>query len=77
MSRQVRDKNSQAIKEGDHVWTNFRGGKREGQVERVDVTEQDAREAAVKNPPKVTFTDQHGHKVSHNPETLQHGSGKE
>jgi hypothetical protein len=40
MSRQVRDKNSQAIKEEDHVWTNFRGGKREGQVERVDVTDK-------------------------------------
>ncbi|EGY20888.1 uncharacterized protein VDAG_02412 [Verticillium dahliae VdLs.17] len=72
MSPQVQDKNSETIKVGDHVWTPFRGGKREGEVERVDVTEQDAQQAGVKNPPKVTFSDQHGHKVSHNPETLQH-----
>ncbi|ODA82753.1 hypothetical protein RJ55_01262 [Drechmeria coniospora] len=69
---QVKDKNSQPIEEGDHVWTRFRGGHREGQAEDIVTTEQEAREAQVKHPPKVIFTDQHGHRVSHNPETLEH-----
>ncbi|KAH6959749.1 hypothetical protein BKA56DRAFT_501172, partial [Ilyonectria sp. MPI-CAGE-AT-0026] len=59
---------------GDEVRTPFRGGKREGDVERVVMTEGEAKEADVKNPPKVLFTDQLGHRVAHNPGTLKHGT---
>jgi thioredoxin-related protein len=72
MPDEIKDKHSKPIKEGDLVSTPFRGGKREGEVNEVVVTEEQAREAGVKNPPKVLFTDQHGHDVAHNPETLQH-----
>ncbi len=54
MSAEVKDKNSQPIKEGDDVWTPIRGGKREGEVEQVVKTEEKAREEGVKNPPKVS-----------------------
>ncbi|KAH7009257.1 uncharacterized protein B0I36DRAFT_257997 [Microdochium trichocladiopsis] len=69
---EVKDKNSQPIKERDEVWTRIRGGKREGEVEKVVTSDKEAAEENVKHPPKVLFTDQHGHGVAHNPETLQH-----
>jgi len=72
MPDEIRDKDSKPIEEGDVVWTRFRGGKREGEVDKVVETEAQASEAGVKNPPKILFTDQHGHDVAHNPETLQH-----
>ncbi|KAH6976617.1 hypothetical protein EDB80DRAFT_594307 [Ilyonectria destructans] len=72
MPSEVKDKKSQPIQEGDKVWTPFRGGKREGDVERIVVTEDEAKETDVKNPPKILFTDQHGHHVAHNPGTLEH-----
>jgi hypothetical protein len=50
---EVKDKSSQPIKEGDHVWTPFRGGHREGNVDRIVGSEEEAREAGVKHPPKV------------------------
>lgn len=53
MPTEVKNKKSQPIKEGDEVRTPFRGGKREGDVERVVMTEGEAKEADVKNPPKV------------------------
>ncbi|KAM0456173.1 hypothetical protein ACHAPV_007420 [Trichoderma viride] len=74
MDSEVQDKEGKPIEEGDHVWTPIRGGKREGEVEQVVTTEEDANEANVKHPPKVqvAFTDQHGHGVAHNPEALKH-----
>ncbi|KAK7394018.1 hypothetical protein QQX98_013196 [Neonectria punicea] len=73
MPTEVKDKKSQPIKEGDEVRTPFRGGKREGGVEKVVMREgEEAKEADVKNPPKVIFTDQHRHRVAHNPGTLEH-----
>lgn len=72
MASETKDKNDEPIRVGDEVYTRFRGGKREGEVERIVTTEQEAQEEHVKHPPKVLFTDQHGHHVSHNPETLQH-----
>ncbi|RYP10357.1 hypothetical protein DL764_000691 [Monosporascus ibericus] len=72
MPEQVRDKNSEPIKEGDHVYTRYRGGRHEGEVEKVVTTGAEAKEEGVKNPPKVLFQDQHGHNVSHNPGTLEH-----
>ncbi|UKZ88611.1 uncharacterized protein TrAFT101_004361 [Trichoderma asperellum] len=72
MSPAVQDKEGKPIEEGDDVWTPIRGGKREGEVEKVVYTEEEAKKANVKHPPKVVFTDQHGHWVAHNPETLKH-----
>ncbi|ESK85046.1 hypothetical protein Moror_15716 [Moniliophthora roreri MCA 2997] len=66
----VTDKSGREIAEGDTVMTRFRGGKREGQVEEIVMTQTQAKEAGVKNPRKVLFTDQHGHDVAHNPQTL-------
>ncbi len=53
MPSDIKDKTAQPIKEGDHVWTAFRGGHREGDVEKIVNTEKEAKEAGVKNPPKV------------------------
>lgn len=49
----VKDQDSKPIKEGDTVWTKIRGGKREGEVERVVTSEEEAKSEGVKNPPKV------------------------
>ncbi|TBU27494.1 hypothetical protein BD309DRAFT_931428 [Dichomitus squalens] len=74
----VRDKEGQPIEVGDTVETKFRGGKRTGKVEAVIENQHDLKErddtlnVDVKNPPKVVYTDQHGHQVSHNPGTLSH-----
>ncbi|KAI0836833.1 hypothetical protein F5Y06DRAFT_304945 [Hypoxylon sp. FL0890] len=71
-SSQPKDKQGEPIQEGDTVWTKARGGKREGEVDKVVNTAEEAKEAGVKNPPKVLFKDQHGHGVAHNPGTLEH-----
>ncbi|KAH6646747.1 hypothetical protein BKA67DRAFT_695292 [Truncatella angustata] len=71
MPDHVEDKNSQPINEGDLIWTKMRGGKREGEVDKIVTTQAEAEESNVKNPPKVLFKDQHGHNVAHNPGTLQ------
>lgn len=54
MSSQIKDKNSKSIKEGDEVWTPMRGGKHQGKVDNIAKTEEEANEAGVKNPPKVS-----------------------
>ena len=53
MTPQVTDKNSEPIREGDHVYTRVRGGRHEGNVDQIVITEEEAQEAGVKNPPKV------------------------
>ncbi|CAG8629052.1 1856_t:CDS:2, partial [Diversispora eburnea] len=59
------------IQPGDYVSTRFRGGSRQGYVEEIVKNEEQAKEhPEVIRPPKVVFTDQHGHKVAHNPTTL-------
>ncbi|KAF2100591.1 hypothetical protein NA57DRAFT_74193 [Rhizodiscina lignyota] len=70
MSDQVTSKQGEPINEGDHVETKIRGGKREGDADKIVTTEKEAEQHDVKNPPKVVFTDQHGHDVAHNPGTL-------
>lgn len=50
---EIRDKHGQTIHEGDHVYTPFRGGRHEGDVEKIVTTKQEADEEGVKNPPKV------------------------
>lgn len=51
----VQDKEGKPIEQGDDVWTPIRGGKREGEVEKVVYTEEEAKEANVKHPPKVSI----------------------
>lgn len=53
---EIRDKHGQTIHEGDHVYTPFRGGRHEGDVEKIVTTKQEADEEGVKNPPKVGST---------------------
>ncbi|GAB1317898.1 Hypervirulence associated protein TUDOR domain-containing protein [Madurella fahalii] len=72
----LKDKNGEPINEGDHVFARSRGGRHEGEVEKIVTTEEDAKQEGVKHPPKVLFTDQHGHHVQHNPGSLQHGEYK-
>ncbi|UKZ63733.1 uncharacterized protein TrAtP1_004957 [Trichoderma atroviride] len=55
MASKVQDKDGKPIEEGDYVWTPIRGGKREGEVEQVVTTEEEAKEANVKHPPKVSI----------------------
>lgn len=76
MPDQVKDKKGNPIHEGDTVFTKIRGGKREGQVDEIVTTKEEAKEKDVKNPPKVLFQDQHGHKVAHNPGTLENLDAK-
>ncbi|RPB19595.1 hypothetical protein L211DRAFT_814173 [Terfezia boudieri ATCC MYA-4762] len=70
MSGEVRDKTGSPIHPGDHVETKYRGGKREGKVEKIVLSKEEAGKEGVKNPPKVIYHDQHGHRVAHNPQTL-------
>lgn len=56
MPSEVKDKNSEPIKEGDQVWTAFRGGHREGEADKVVTSEKQAKEEGVKHPPKVRHT---------------------
>ncbi|KFY35139.1 hypothetical protein V494_06179 [Pseudogymnoascus sp. VKM F-4513 (FW-928)] len=71
MSGKVEDKTGTPIEVGDTVFTKIRGGKREGEADKIALDEKDAKKEQVKNPPKVLFQDQHGHNVAHNPETLE------
>ncbi|KAE9406086.1 hypothetical protein BT96DRAFT_972095 [Gymnopus androsaceus JB14] len=70
MSGEVSDKQGNPIDVGDEVVTKMRGGKRQGVAEDIVMSEEEAKEKGVKHPPKVLFTDQHGHHVAHNPEAL-------
>ncbi|KAL1841236.1 hypothetical protein VTJ49DRAFT_7304 [Mycothermus thermophilus] len=76
MSGQLKDKNGEPINVGDHVFSRARGGAHEGDVEKIVTTKEEAEKEGVKHPPKVLFTDQHGHHVQHNPGALQHGEFK-
>ncbi|BCR87660.1 DUF2945 domain-containing protein [Aspergillus chevalieri] len=66
----VKDKNGETIYEDDFVFTRYRGGSHQGKVEKIVMDAAGAREEGVANPPKVIYTDQHGHRVAHNPSTL-------
>ncbi|PMD54028.1 uncharacterized protein K444DRAFT_570555 [Hyaloscypha bicolor E] len=77
MSGKVEDKKGNPIEVGDTVFTKIRGGKREGEVDKIVMTEKEAKNEVVKNPPKVLFKDQHGHYVAHNPGTLEVVEGNE
>ncbi|KAL4911601.1 hypothetical protein BDW74DRAFT_143255 [Aspergillus multicolor] len=70
-SSKVQDKNGKEIKEGDYVFTRIRGGSHQGEVEKIVSDQAGAEQEDVKNPPKVIYSDQHGHRVAHNPGTLE------
>ncbi|KAL1955645.1 hypothetical protein VTO42DRAFT_8378 [Malbranchea cinnamomea] len=70
MEHEVQGEHGETIREGDRVETKIRGGRHEGMVERIVMTKEEAEDEGVKNPPKVIFHDQHGHRVAHNPKTL-------
>ncbi|KAI3572414.1 hypothetical protein IWW34DRAFT_891918 [Fusarium oxysporum f. sp. albedinis] len=38
MASNIEDKNAEPINKGDHVWTRIRGGRHEGDVERIVTT---------------------------------------
>lgn len=52
-NEQVLSKEGQPIHEGDHVYTPIRGGRHEGDVEKIVTTKEEADAEGVKNPPKV------------------------
>jgi len=54
MPSDIKDKTGEPIHEGDTVFTKFRGGRHEGVVDKIVTTQEEAKEADVKNPPKVT-----------------------
>ncbi|EON62673.1 hypothetical protein W97_01897 [Coniosporium apollinis CBS 100218] len=54
MADQVKSKEGEPINEGDHVYTKYRGGRHEGDVEKIVTTKEEAEEEGVKNPPKVS-----------------------
>ncbi|KAB2108848.1 hypothetical protein AG0111_0g3344 [Alternaria gaisen] len=66
----VASKNGEQIGEGDHVYTRIRGGRHEGNVNKIVTDQEEADAEDVKHPPKVLFTDQKGKDVAHNPGTL-------
>jgi hypothetical protein len=51
--KDIVDKEGQPIHEGDTVWTPVRGGKHEGTVDKIVMTEAEAKKEGVKHPPKV------------------------
>ena len=49
----IKDKYGEPIRRGDHVFTPIRGGRHEGIVDKIVMSEEDAAEEGVKRPPKV------------------------
>jgi hypothetical protein len=53
MPSDIKDKEGEPIQPGDEVMTKIRGGKREGEVDKIVTDEADAEKEGVKNPPKA------------------------
>ncbi|PKX90844.1 DUF2945 domain-containing protein [Aspergillus novofumigatus IBT 16806] len=51
-AERIKDKKGENINEGDHVYTRYRGGSHEGQVEKIVMNQAEADEEDVANPPK-------------------------
>ncbi|CAN9201694.1 unnamed protein product [Alternaria alternata] len=49
----VASKNGEQIEEGDHVYTRIRGGRHEGNVNKIVTDQEEADAEDVKHPPKV------------------------
>lgn len=52
---ELKDKNGEPIHERDHVFARSRGGRHEGEVDKIVTTEEEAKEEGVKHPPKVCY----------------------
>ncbi|KAL1797380.1 hypothetical protein ACET3X_003986 [Alternaria dauci] len=66
----ISSKSGEQIEEGDHVNTRVRGGRHEGNVDKIVKDQEEADAEGIKHPPKVLFTDQKGKDVAHKPGTL-------
>jgi hypothetical protein len=53
MPSEVKDKKGESIQEGEHVFARSRGGRHEGEVERIVTSKKEAEREGVKHPPKV------------------------
>lgn len=53
MPGEIKDRNGEPIKEGDHVFAKARGGSHEGDVEKIVTSKEEAEKEGVKYPPKV------------------------
>jgi hypothetical protein len=53
MPGDIKDKNGEPIKHGDHVFARARGGSHEGNVEKIVTSKEEAEREGVKHPPKV------------------------
>jgi hypothetical protein len=53
MPSEIKDKNAEPINEGDHVFARSRGGRHEGEVEKIVTSKEEAEKEGVKHPPKV------------------------
>ena len=49
----LKDKTGEGIREGDHVFARSRGGRHEGDVEKIVTSKEEADKEGVKHPPKV------------------------
>ena len=54
MPEHVKDKHDEPIKKGDEVYTRIRGGRHEGEVDKIVTSQAQAEKEGVKNPPKVS-----------------------
>lgn len=54
MPEHVKNKHDEPIKKGDEVYTRIRGGRHEGEVDKIVTSQAQAEKEAVKNPPKVS-----------------------
>ena len=53
MPSDIKDKSGEPIKEGDHVFARSRGGRHEGEVDKIVTSKEEAEKEGVKHPPKV------------------------
>lgn len=53
MPADIKDKSGEPIKEGDHVFARSRGGRHEGEVDKIVTSKEEAEKEGVKHPPKV------------------------
>ncbi|TRM68401.1 hypothetical protein BD626DRAFT_545505 [Schizophyllum amplum] len=73
-SSEIKDKHGDPITVGDTVAMKSHGGRQYGEVVDLLTTKEQTDEVGAKNPPKVLYDTQTGHRVWHNPEALVHGT---
>uniref|UniRef100_D8PKV2 Hypervirulence associated protein TUDOR domain-containing protein n=1 Tax=Schizophyllum commune (strain H4-8 / FGSC 9210) TaxID=578458 RepID=D8PKV2_SCHCM len=70
----IEDKHGEPINVGDTVAMKSHGGRQYGEVVDLLTTKEQTDEVGAKNPPKVLYDTQTGHRVWHNPGALVHGT---